>query len=142
VGQERAQERPVNLTDESRKALVGDLTDAVTKTRQLEMLEQFQSFARQEVELTRAREELTRKDAEIAGLRQHIGTLNGFIANMSSPGVPAYNPYNNGGPAVTTQAMPAFDSRYAAPMPPLTAPVPAWTPAPVLPADVPVPPAA
>ncbi len=96
-------ERIVTLSDGSTKAIVSAVTanvvDAVTRTRQLEMLEQYQSFARQEVELTKAREEVARLQQEIAGLRQHIGTLNNFIANMTpANGVPSYasQPYPNG----------------------------------------------
>lgn len=115
--------RTVDISENSVKAIV----DAVTKQREVDLLEQFKQSARQEMDLAKAKDEALRKDQEIAQLRAHIASLQGFLTTMTSGNgvTPVFNPYNNGGPAVTTHAAPILS-----PFPPLpvengVAPVPA-----------------
>lgn len=105
----------VRLDDETQKGLVEKLAKAVTEATQLTTLEVHRQYARAEAELAQARQALTHRDQTIAGLEARVQQLSGIITTISQGAGGAF-------PIPTTQAIPAFQDRYAAsaPLPPLT----------------------
>lgn len=87
-------DKPVTLTEAAERSLVSAMAadkglieaivDAVTRHQQMEFLEQLKQFALQEAQLTKLREENSRKDQTIRELHQRIAQLNSFLSSMST----------------------------------------------------------
>lgn len=96
----------VNLSESAEKSLVEKLAKAVAEQQQLALLEQLKQYALTEANLTRAREDIARKDAEIASLQARLNQLSGLLT---------YAPA--GAPIATTYPVPTFDQRYVVQVP-------------------------
>lgn len=130
----------VNLSEQAEKSLIaamaadktfiGAIADAVKQNSQVALLEELRQAALTQGELSQVRQELARRDQTIAQLEGTIAQLNQFVQMMSASRAPVpqqFNPYNNGGPAVTTSPVPVWGQHSAAQAPvPQQFAAPAW----------------
>lgn len=92
-------DKPVALSDDSVRTLVKAVTDSITdsmaRTRESELLNHFQRFAQEKMDLMEARRqteaqladaqrEVRRLEQEVATQRAHIGSLNGLLTSMTN----------------------------------------------------------
>lgn len=71
--------------------IVANVVKAVVEKQSVDALEAYKQSARLETEVARQRELLGQRDAEIAGLNQHVARLTQFISSMqAAPVQPQY----------------------------------------------------
>ena len=71
----------VNMTEQHAEYLINAIIKGVAENTTSAAIEHYKQFARLEIDLNAARLELSRKDAEIASLRDHIGRITQFVTN-------------------------------------------------------------